>query len=529
MTSMPPTDKTELAGLLTGAIKAHQRPDITGLIMSTKDMIGAVPEGRLLSLDEASHSSTASLSSNSGTLLPTTILGIVPATALQSVQATKTVMSSVTSATMTGLAFSTVQALQKEQLSVTVNEGSALLAASALDSPSASKVVSPTLVSPSELLSQLSPKTPPATVNSPVIGRLSTLGGLYSIQRSSANGKQSMVHIKTASTNTTQIQQLLTGLGRSTAAAAATSSVRTTKPASATVTNTTRSVFGAFSAASLAVGKSTQAGTKPKTKLLSASSLASALSAEQERVQAIQKMQFHDFPLTTASLSRSGTTIGVTQAKILSKQMEFGKVAITQESKTNTPSSFVPVTVPSTIVTFTTLPTKTCASAPISGTSASSSTVQTFSIISSGTAKSSGTPLRASPIDTLDGPATTTTPQPTEASSVSEPSAAATDEASVEKVAIISAENLGIVTSLIKSATAATIPQSSASTTVSDSPPSDVHVLQLSNVPKLVTTATSKSLSSLVTTSYTTTNKPVLPTISSTRTRKIRTPKQIDM
>ncbi|XP_064631563.1 KAT8 regulatory NSL complex subunit 3-like [Lineus longissimus] len=499
LASTPPTDKTELAGLLTGAIKPHLRPDITGLITSTKDTISAVPEGRLLTLDEASHSSSSS--SSSGTLLPTTILGVVPTSSLQPAHS-KTVMTNQTTATVSGLAFSTLQALQKEQkpLSVTVNEGSA---GSALDPPS--QVISPT--SQSELLTQLSPKTPPATVNSPLIGRLSALGGLYSLQRSS--GKQSTIHFTTSSSNTTQIQQLLSGLGRSTATAS-TSSVPTARSAGSSLVNTTRSASGgAFSAASLAVGKMTQASSKVKTKYMSASSLACALNAEQERVQAIQKMQFHDFPLTTASLSRGGTTIGITQARILSKQLEL---------KADATSSFVPVTVPSTVVTFTTLPTKTCASASSAG-----------STVSPSPAQGSGVPARSSPIDTVDG-AGTTLQTKLDTSSPSVPLASTTDSLSKEKVAMISKENLGIVTSLIKTATVVTISPAApvTSSPVSDSPKSETHMLQLSTSAKLMTASASKVASSPATTSYTTTNKPVLPT-TSTRTRKIRTPKQIDM
>lgn len=53
----------------------------------------------------------------------------------------------------------------------------------------------------------------------------------------------------------------------------------------------------------------------------------STATIEQDKVQAIQKLQFHDFPLTTASLSKNGNTHVITQAKILSKKnIELGKL-----------------------------------------------------------------------------------------------------------------------------------------------------------------------------------------------------------
>lgn len=52
----------------------------------------------------------------------------------------------------------------------------------------------------------------------------------------------------------------------------------------------------------------------------------SATGLERDKVQAIQKMQFHDFPLTTAALTKTGSSQVMTQAKILSKRnIEFGQ------------------------------------------------------------------------------------------------------------------------------------------------------------------------------------------------------------
>nr|XP_054766678.1 KAT8 regulatory NSL complex subunit 3-like [Lytechinus pictus] len=66
--------------------------------------------------------------------------------------------------------------------------------------------------------------------------------------------------------------------------------------------------------------------------ITSASSKSSKKSADEERdaqVQAIQKLQFHDFPLTTASLTVPHSTPRFTQAKIL-KDLEKGSLPLTK-------------------------------------------------------------------------------------------------------------------------------------------------------------------------------------------------------
>ncbi|XP_030841257.1 KAT8 regulatory NSL complex subunit 3 [Strongylocentrotus purpuratus] len=66
--------------------------------------------------------------------------------------------------------------------------------------------------------------------------------------------------------------------------------------------------------------------------ITSTSSKSSKKSSNEERdaqVQAIQKLQFHDFPLTTASLTVTHSTQSVTQAKIL-KNLEHGSLPLTK-------------------------------------------------------------------------------------------------------------------------------------------------------------------------------------------------------
>ena len=54
---------------------------------------------------------------------------------------------------------------------------------------------------------------------------------------------------------------------------------------------------------------------------------------EQDRVQAIQKLQFHDFPLTTASLSRGSAAPTITQAKILAdRQLDLLRLQVRSEN-----------------------------------------------------------------------------------------------------------------------------------------------------------------------------------------------------
>ncbi|GAB6025466.1 KAT8 regulatory NSL complex subunit 3 [Chamberlinius hualienensis] len=65
---------------------------------------------------------------------------------------------------------------------------------------------------------------------------------------------------------------------------------------------------------------SSSISANPNSELLNkqAGNQALTLEPDQEQVQAIQKLQFHDFPLTTASLTKSSSAVSVTQAKILS-------------------------------------------------------------------------------------------------------------------------------------------------------------------------------------------------------------------
>ena len=86
---------------------------------------------------------------------------------------------------------------------------------------------------------------------------------------------------------------------------------------------------------------------------------------DDERVQAIQKLQFHDFPLTTAAVTCQPSSSQITQAKILTdKQIDFSKIQSLHEqggikvsvsqtgiTKGSCISSASPVG--STIVTFT--------------------------------------------------------------------------------------------------------------------------------------------------------------------------------
>lgn len=193
---------------------------------------------------------------------------------------------------------------------------------------------------------------------------------LYGLQKSA--GKPSTVHVTTGLTGSTQIHKLLSSLARSGA----------TTPVIATTTATKMSVGvsegeqgSGTGTAGMSAGTHQTIYVQPAGLKASGGGIvvqqagASAVAgrgrggvlyrgrgggrgcgrykgrtmvsvvnqpADTEKVQAIQKLQFHDFPLTTGTLSR-GTT-SVTQAKILSNsQLDLGKLqALTESGKATT-------------------------------------------------------------------------------------------------------------------------------------------------------------------------------------------------
>uniref|UniRef100_A0A0L8IHJ6 KANSL3 helical domain-containing protein n=1 Tax=Octopus bimaculoides TaxID=37653 RepID=A0A0L8IHJ6_OCTBM len=164
------------------------------------------------------------------------------------------------------------------------------------------------------------------------------LGSIYTVSHTGPRG--TTVHITTAASSP-QIQQLLTSIAKSSCS-----------PISITVCSAKGSSSSSNSQTStcptLSLGQPiTTASGKPKAansnpaltsvqQISNNNSNTSGITInppDQEKVQAIQKLQFHDFPLTTAVLTKSTGTPTITQAKILcNSQLDLGKLQALSES-----------------------------------------------------------------------------------------------------------------------------------------------------------------------------------------------------
>ncbi|XP_067656607.1 KAT8 regulatory NSL complex subunit 3-like isoform X3 [Haliotis asinina] len=313
-----------------------------------------------------------------------------------------------------------------------------------------------------------------------------------------------LVHITTAATASTQIQQLLSTIGRSVSSSGTGSSGQTAMIITSAAPSTSQSSTVATQAGNLdtqtLAGQRSGSATDKTTVISTVSPTTGTPSPDQEKVQAIQRLQFHDFPLTTASLSMSSGAISVTQAKILSSsQLDLARLQSISEpgkgpvqiavSKSLISPNTLTVSLPSSSVTKTVSHSTLIASLTSPGKSAQS--------------VASGKPSSVLPSATRpDRP----------------PS-------------VMSTEPLGKVSSLLESSPV--LSPAAPSPGPSSSPPS-------SAIPKTVEAELSQDLSPTsktspksgpkgVTSSYSATAKSVLPTIASTRTRRIRTPKQYDL
>ncbi|XP_064599925.1 KAT8 regulatory NSL complex subunit 3-like [Liolophura sinensis] len=194
---------------------------------------------------------------------------------------------------------------------------------------------------------------------------------LYGLQKSA--GKPSTVHLTTGLTGSTQIHKLLSSLARSGVTTPVTATSTATKMsvgeseqqsgpgAAGTSTSTHQTIYvqpaglkastrpgGGIVVQQAGVGAVAGRGRGGTTSRgrggvrgggrYKGRTMVSVVNqpADTEKVQAIQKLQFHDFPLTTATLSRGTTSI--TQAKILSNnQLDLGKLqALTESGKATT-------------------------------------------------------------------------------------------------------------------------------------------------------------------------------------------------
>lgn len=398
------------------------------------------------------------------------------------------------------------------------------------------------------------------------------------------------IHInthQTAATTTTpssvsQIHHLLTSLGTKpvgqTVATSAKESPIQTGPAVVMATSpslppTPLSPI-AKSAATVSALLSRQ--TPPTTTAPSA-----ATQQDAERVQAIQKLQFHDFPLTTTTLNKTTGTALVTQAKILSdRQLDLNrlpKIHVTGATPTAT-KSILMTTTASTVVTFTSI-----TKPSIDSTSSSQVTASTVSALSPVARASPQITKAVTAVSTSSEAGSTSTSPATETlgkvTSIIETPKTTKAESATVKTSIKSDTARPLKTDspkvlktdppkLTKADSGKVTRNDSPKVTKTDSPkfmktdspkvsrelrtgplsgggdapspspssgcssPAPITKLQAGGDGEaggVVSSPSANTRSSKSTSSYTPTSKAGLPGIASTRTRRIRTPKQYDL
>ncbi|XP_050395234.2 KAT8 regulatory NSL complex subunit 3 [Patella vulgata] len=154
----------------------------------------------------------------------------------------------------------------------------------------------------------------------------------------------SLVHITTATTGTSQIHQLLSKMSRSQANVNPMSASSTVSSSNSVLLSTSSSIpTSVLTSSSQTVMSSVSTSTIDESSSDSVSGrlMVSKQSTESPQVQAIQKLQFHDFPLTTATFTRNFSNSGaiVTQAKILSNKIDIGKLSMADITRLTVPAN----------------------------------------------------------------------------------------------------------------------------------------------------------------------------------------------
>ncbi|KAJ8317336.1 hypothetical protein KUTeg_005240 [Tegillarca granosa] len=359
----------------------------------------------------------------------------------------------------------------------------------------------------------------PVKVSSPIATIPMTLSTLSTLRAS----LKPTVHVTTAASSvTSQIQQLLTGAPKSalTVPSPTQGVTQVSYPKLLSSLASPSSVLSTVSVTMTTVVATKSAGTTLTPSTVSEPKPSSSKSPEEQKVQAIQKLQFHDFPLTTASLVKTSTGNAITQAKILTSSHlnldNFHLESIPSTNSTAQLGSSLKVT-PSVVGSITTVP------QPVTMDTAQK---LVKSVGSTATKITSTTGNIATVTISMDR-------------TIPRPSITTISKSQAEKTVVMTtSETLGKVSSLLESSP---ITQKPTLSIVSCSSVSSQTVLAVSKGdnsspgPSSDTTVSNisgskhtKSPSSTVT-SYTTSAKPVLPTVASTRTRRIRTPKQYDL
>lgn len=381
-----------------------------------------------------------------------------------------------------------------------------------------------------------------------------------------------LVHVTGASSSTSsQIQQLLTSIANSTSITTAagqptslllTSAIASSSGLTTTITTTNNSAGGTTTSASAGRVLVT---TAPRTKLSHAAEttdppkverpeaeVGGEVQSEADKVQAIQRLQFHDFPLTTASLQALSTASGAvfTQAKILEAGRGTEGAGVRPAGVGGT-AAVMKVGVSKSLINPGSLPTSVSsilsrvvaqgtsqagvrAGSPLAGTSilGGKSTVLITSLGKTLTSAAAAAALGK--METSMPPATSSSTSTMTAAgdsqgktpSFSESSSTPTTSATTYAGAISAALQAKMITGAARmAATVGPSPGCSTNAPVASTSasPATAAAVSSSGIPPVRTGPKPHH------SSYTSSTKPVLLTVASTRTRRIRTPKQYDL
>ena len=335
----------------------------------------------------------------------------------------------------------------------------------------------------------------------------STLSSLHNALRT--GGYKPSVHISSAASMSSQIQHLLTSVSR-----ASDSSQSKAQKALPTLLSSLKSPAISSPGSILDSASSNQSVSSESS---NSPSYSTTTQTENEKLQAIQKLQFHDFPLTTASLIKFPNASAVTQAKLFGPPNVNKIQTLADSSKTSTiqivsnKGSQVESSGTMTIDTEELSPPRPSRPAIVS--TVTEGNIVTVSLTSDKSIIHSA-------------PSTTKTQ--------------VTGSAITKSMVSTSVETLGKVNSLLESSpviqrtsTNIVTPSSSQVGSNTTTKSYDITLKKTSATVTAthsgsVSSRSSKSTSTSVT-SYTATPKPALSTIAATRTRRIRTPKQYDL
>ena len=284
----------------------------------------------------------------------------------------------------------------------------------------------------------------------------------------------------------------------------------------------------------------------------------SRLSADSE--QAIQKLQFHDFPLTTNAMTQSGSVIHVTQAIGIARGSLTVTSARTGQSIVATGGT-TSRTGQAIVVTGAITPASSHSTVGSGGTArvgnqtvfvpGGSAGKTGESLVASGGSSQEGASVDTNGVSTVkighatagDRVVTFTSSQTGSKQYIVSTSAGTTKSvhniiytastptpSSTCTTTQTATEPLGKVSSVVESTPGFDIIKVSSSTDVTTSQSSVFTMTNLKTLSSVTTSAGRGGRSgSSMSMSYVTTAKPVLPTVTSTRTRRIKMPKQYDL